>query len=361
MATDDRRIVGEARINAYLRDYLRRLKLDVSMQEVEPDRCNLIAEFSPWRAKRTVVLGPHTDTVSVANMTIDPFGAKIRGGRLYGRGACDTKGPMAAMLWALKQFVSSTAVRASKTRILFVGLMGEESGNDGARALMKQGLRANFAIAAEPTELNIVHSHKGALWFRLITRGKTAHGSIPQSGKNAIYKMSHAVDYLSSAYASSLAKKGNPALGCATVNVGVIRGGQQINIVADRCEIEVDRRTLPSESHPRILADLRRALAKRGISAQTEIVRDCRPLWTRPNHPMLRQLLVATQGILPRARCVGAPWFCDAAIFAEHRIPSVAFGPGNIAQAHTANEYIELAQLERGAQVFLEFLRKVAA
>ncbi len=359
IGSSDPLVMGEARVAAYLKDFLRRLKLDVEFQMVEPNRPNVIATFAPRGAKRSVLLGPHTDTVAVANMTIDPFGAKIRGGKLYGRGACDTKGPMAAMLWALNNFVTSPAAKDCRTEIIFVGLMGEEAGNDGARALMKSGFKASFGIAAEPTGMNIVHTHKGALWFKIITHGKTAHGSMPHKGENAIYKMAHVVDVVRTLKPLKALKEEEKLLGKPTVNVGKIHGGQQINIVPDRCEIDVDRRTLPSESHPRILADIRQALAKRGLKAETKIVRDCRPLWTDPANPFIETLLRSSRAYAPDARLVGAPWFCDAAIFAEHGVPSVAFGPGSVAKAHTADEFIELDQLRLGAEVFLDFLRKL--
>lgn len=359
MAGADARISGEGKIADYLRHFFRRLKFDVELQEVETDRPNVVARFAPRRAKRTIALAPHTDTVSVANMSVAPFGARIRGGKLYGRGACDTKGSMAAMLWAMGQWVQSPAAKNCRSQIVFTGLMGEESGNNGARALMRRGFRADFAIVGEPTGLEIVHAHKGALWFALSTRGKTAHASTPRKGHSAIYDMARALDYLRGEYSIALARKKNELLGSPTVNVGVIRGGQQINIVPDHCRIEVDRRTLPDESHAAILSYLRRALAARGVKVRMEIVRDCCPLETRSDHPLILVLRSCVREQGPRGKLVGAPWFCDAAIFAEHGIPAVAFGPGRAARAHTANEFIELEQLQQGAQIFLRFLHSI--
>ena len=359
MGSTDPNITGEERIAQFLTDFFRKLRLDVEHQKVEPHRPNVIARFTPAHFQQTIVLAPHLDTVSVANMTIDPFGAKIVGNRLYGRGACDTKGPMAAILWALKNFVEDSSARRCRTKIIFAGLMGEESGNDGARFLMKRGLHADFGVAVEPTGLDIVHTHKGALWFRLITRGKTAHGATPHQGQNAIYKMAQVIEFLSGEYSARLARKSNPLLGRATVNVGGIRGGQQINMVADWCEVEIDRRTLPNESHEKILTGLRMALAKRGLRVETKIIRDCQPLATKANHPMIRLLAQSARKFSPHSKRVGAPWFCDAAIFAAHGIPSVAFGPGRIGKAHTADECIELDQLRQGAEIFLDFFRKL--
>ena len=158
---------GEARMVAYLGDFFRKLGLDVECQEVEPGRANVLARFASRGGKRLLALAPHTDTVSVAGMTIDPFGGEIRAGRLSGRGATDTKGSLAALLAGLANALRQKAFREGDLDVCFCGLMGEESGNDGARALMQRGFRADFAIAGEPTDCRIVYAHKGALWLRM--------------------------------------------------------------------------------------------------------------------------------------------------------------------------------------------------
>jgi acetylornithine deacetylase/succinyl-diaminopimelate desuccinylase-like protein len=221
-------------------------------------------------------------------------------------------------------------------------MMGEENGNHGAFSLMKRGFKADFVVAGEPTNCRVVHTHKGAIAFRIITRGKSIHSSMPECGESAIKKMAAVVDYLLGEYTDSLAQIHHPVLGSPTTNVGLIRGGSQINIVPDYCEIEVDRRTLPGEDHEKILRYLRERL-----SVEVEMIGVCAPLYTDPQHPFIRALGQET---------VGAPWFCDAAIFAEHGIPGAAFGPGNVAQAHTADEYIELGEVFRAAQIVEKFL-----
>jgi acetylornithine deacetylase/succinyl-diaminopimelate desuccinylase family protein len=333
---------GEGRVAEYVSDFLRKLALDVEVHEVAPGRPNVIGRFSSRGSRKSIAFAPHTDTVSVAGMTIDPFGAGVRDGRLYGRGACDTKGSLAAMLAALTNAVRQKEFREGDLDVCFCALMGEESGSHGARALLQRGFKTDFAIAGEPTNCRVVHTHKGAIAFRIITRGKSVHSSMPERGESAIKKMAVVVDYLLGEYADSLAKIHHPALGSPTTNVGVIRGGSQTNIVPDYCEIEVDRRTLPGEDHEGILRHLRERLF-----VDVELIGACAPLCTDPQNPFIRALGQET---------VGAPWFCDAAVFAEYGIPAVAFGPGNGAQAHTADEYVELGEVFRATQIVEKFL-----
>ncbi|HXI83927.1 MAG TPA: M20 family metallopeptidase [Verrucomicrobiae bacterium] len=343
---------GEAQIAEYIAEVLRKLALDVELREIEPGRPNIIGKFTSRGAKRSVAFAPHTDTVSVAGMTIDPFAAEIRDGKLYGRGACDAKGPLAAMLAALANAVRKKEFREGDLDVYFCAVMGEESGNYGAKALAESGFKVDFAVAGEPTEGRIVYTHKGALWCKIVTRGRSAHGSLPEKGVNAIGKMAEVVRYLLGDYTHVLAKAADPVLGAPTVNVGTIRGGTQSNIVPDYCEIEVDRRTVPGENHEEILATLRQTFHH--VPITTEILSDCPPLRTDPQNAFVQKLAEATGH--PESALVGAPWFCDAGILAQYGVPAVAFGPDNIAQAHTADEFVECRKVLHAAQVLERFL-----
>ena len=346
------RNTGEARITEYVAEFLRKLALDVELREVEPGRPNVIGKFTSRGAKRSVAFAPHTDTVSIAGMAIDPFGGEVRDGKLYGRGACDAKGSLAVMLAALANAVRQKEFREGDLDVYVCALMGEESGNHGAKALAESGFRVDFAIAGEPTDCRVVHTHKGALWCKVITRGRSVHGSMPEKGESAIGKMAEVVQYLLGDYTHALAKTVDPVLGQPTVNVGTIRGGTQNNIVPDYCEIEVDRRTLPGEVHEDILAALRKTF--RHLPITTEILSDCPPLRTDPQNGFIQKLARATGD--SQYALVGAPWFCDAGILAQYGVPAVAFGPGSIAQAHTAHEFIELKEVLRATQMLEGFL-----
>lgn len=226
--------------------------------------------------------------------------------------------------------------------------MDEEAGQAGAAAAAGS-LPVEFAVVAEPTGMDVVHTHKGTLWLEILARGKASHSSQPQAGRNAIYTMSRAIRFIEEIIGPELAAMPDPVLGSPTISAGLIRGGSKINVVPDRCSLEVDIRTIPGmDVYAAKLADRFRELSP---DLDVRIIKQTDPLYTDPAHPVVAALN-KTGSVL-----VGAPWFCDAAIFANAGIPSIAIGPGSINQAHTANEYIEIAALEEGAARFSKFLR----
>ncbi|MBC8125727.1 MAG: M20/M25/M40 family metallo-hydrolase, partial [Gloeobacteraceae cyanobacterium ES-bin-144] len=179
---------GEETLAIFLSGWLESIGAEVCLEEIQPGRPNLIARFAPLDGRPRILLGPHLDTVGVAGMTINPFGGEIRDGRIWGRGASDTKGPMAAMLWALHE--NSGALADSPIAIDFVAFMGEESGQHGSKDFAKRhSADYVFALVGEPTSMDIVHVSKGSLWATLRATGKAAHSSMPECGENAILKL----------------------------------------------------------------------------------------------------------------------------------------------------------------------------
>jgi acetylornithine deacetylase/succinyl-diaminopimelate desuccinylase-like protein len=343
---------GERRVAEFLSTVAALAGLDVEFQNVLPNRANLLARLSPsGKVRRRVLLVPHLDTVTVTDDT--QFIPRRKQGRLYGRGACDTKGSVAAMLGALCDIARSKR-RPLETEIIFAGVVDEENAQAGSRALAASGMKADLAIVGEPTCLKVVTAHKGSLWLRLETRGKSAHGARPDLGRNAVHEMARIVDALETDYARALRKRRHPLLGCPTVSVGMIHGGTQPNIVPDRCAISVDRRTLPGETETNVRREIAAFLAQRGFKAafSSEKLSPCLPLETNSRLPLVRQFLRCNGQRTP----LGVHYFCDAAVLAEGGIPSVVFGPGNIAQAHTPDEWISLASLEEGTRLIRRFL-----
>jgi acetylornithine deacetylase/succinyl-diaminopimelate desuccinylase-like protein len=325
--------------------------LDVEFQPVAKGRSNLLARLSPrGKVRQRVLLAPHLDTV---NATEEQFTPGKRNGRVFGRGACDTKGSVATMFTALCEMAQS-GQRPADTEITFVGLVDEEHGQAGSRALVASGLRADLAIVGEPTRLEVVTAHKGTLWLELETRGKAAHGSWPELGRNAIHTMARIVDLLQTTYAKELRRRRHPLLGCATVSVGAICGGTQANIVPDRCTILIDRRTLPGETSAGVRREFMAALRRRNLQAAFVEKRlpDCLPLETNPKLPLVARFLESVGQRKP----VGVRYFCDASVLGGGGIPSVVFGPGDIAQAHTADEWVSVEALERGKGLLRRFL-----
>jgi acetylornithine deacetylase/succinyl-diaminopimelate desuccinylase-like protein len=349
------RDAGETRVAQFLGVAAARAGLDVDFQKVAPGRSNVTARLSPQgKIKQRILLAPHMDTVAPSSQ--DQFRPRVAGGRLHGRGACDTKGSIAAMLTALGVLARNPRCPAA-TEIIFAGLVDEENAQAGSRALVASGLRADLAIVGEPTRLRIITAHKGSVWLRIETRGKSAHGSCPELGKNAVHLMARVVDWLETDYARQLRRRRHPLLGCATVSVGSISGGTQPNIVPASCVATVDRRTLPGESEKSVRDELRGLLRRHGLSVAIESQKSasCLPMETDPNLPLVRTLLKLARQSKPS----GANYFCDASVLARAGMPSVVFGPGDIAQAHTADEWVELKSVDRAAAMLLKFLQSL--
>ena len=337
---------GEEACAHWIADFLAASGTRAELRPVFPGRPNVVASFPSDRVgKPRILFAPHTDTVSVVGMTVPPFAGEIRDEKLYGRGASDTKGPMAAMLWALTEAMPFIAELPFE--IWFAGLVGEEAGQHGAKALADQE-KFDFVIAGEPTDLKTVHTHKGSQWTKLRTRGHAVHASRPDDGVNAIYRMMDAIECIRTEVIPELTLLDDPVLGRPTVSVGTISGGSKINIVPDHCEVGVDVRTIPGQDP----AILERLLRSRVPDIEIESLGSM-PLQTDPSHPLIG--LLGECGSKP----VGAPWFCDAAVFAAKGCPAVALGPGSISQAHTADEFIALADIEEGGRFFLNFLSRL--
>jgi acetylornithine deacetylase/succinyl-diaminopimelate desuccinylase-like protein len=336
---------GEDAIAHFVGNFLEEAGAKVEYEEIAPGRPNVYGLWpSPSPDAKRILFAPHLDTVTVEGMTVDPFGAEIRDGRLYGRGSSDTKGSVAAMLWALK------SVDPSKLNVAvgFAGLADEESAQIGAKVCAERRM-ADFVVVGEPTNLDVVYTHKGTAWIEIETQGRSAHGSTPAAGVNAIDRMANVLQVLKQHFAHLCPVHVNPILGPATLSTGVIRGGSKINVVPDRCVAEIDIRILPGqESMPQAIDDFFR---EQEILATVRPIKVSAPLYTDPKHPYIQQFV----GL--GSKLAGATWFCDAAFFAMESTPAIAIGPGFIAQAHTADEFIQVADLERGARFFTAFLK----
>jgi acetylornithine deacetylase/succinyl-diaminopimelate desuccinylase-like protein len=346
--------VGEAACAQFIAQRLEDLGARVELREILPGRPNVLGCFPADRpGKPKLLLCPHTDTVSVTGMSIDPFQAERREGRVYGRGATDTKGTITAMLCALWE------LRAELPRlqheIWFAGLMGEEAGNEGAGAVAADFKGADFALVGEPTQCEIVNTHKGVTWLLVTTHGHSVHSATPELGVNAIYKMADVIRCVRDRLVPAFAQYTDPVLGAPTASAGVVRGGSKVNIVPDACALELDLRTIPAQQDRTKLVDEVTALLRQAVAdVKVELIRAHQPLYTAPTHPCVQALMAAG------GHCVGAPWFCDGSLLASAGgIPSVAAGPGNIAQAHTVDEWLAEDDLARGVQFYTDFLRRV--
>jgi acetylornithine deacetylase/succinyl-diaminopimelate desuccinylase-like protein len=287
-------------------------------------------------------------------MTIDPFGGELRDGKIWGRGASDTKGSAAAMLWALYELRAE--IPTLPVEVHFVGFMSEESAQLGSQHFAKHHGRYDLALVGEPTSLKTVFRHKGCLWADVHTTGVAVHGATPELGVNAIVKMSRLVQALDTEFRDLLAEAGGADewLGVSTINLGMIQGGTRSNIVADACKLRVDIRTTPGLAKAggamQLLSDF---VARHDETAHVTAASEAFCLDTDPANPFIQKLMSAG------ADLSGAPWFCDAAFLAVAGTPAIAIGPGSIAQAHTKDEFIAVKDLEEGVAFFKRFLRSL--
>jgi acetylornithine deacetylase len=347
----------ETRLSDFLTQHLTQLGLAVERQMVRPGRDNVIATFTPPSPSKTILLEVHQDTVPIDGMTIDPFCGEIREGRLFGRGACDVKGAMASMLIALERLVRRSPVGSA--RVILACTVDEEHTFLGVQQLART-IQADAALVAEPTRLKIVHAHKGVVRWHLTTKGVSCHSSTPERGINAIYRMGNLLPFIER-YAEELrTSRSDPLLGPPTLSVGRIEGGLSVNTVPDFCRIEIDRRLIPGESPWEAVRHFHEALDHR---VGKSISFDCSSPWlhcpalaSQRETSIARALEQSIVAVVGRCDYEAVPYGTDASTLAAAGIPTVVFGPGDIAQAHTSDEWIELDQVDAAAEILYHLI-----
>jgi acetylornithine deacetylase/succinyl-diaminopimelate desuccinylase family protein len=346
----------ETRLTNYVEAWLGELNVPCQRQPLAPGRDNLLAWYKAPQSRRLILFDVHQDTVPADGMTIPPFEPHIAGGLLHGRGSCDVKGSMAAMLTAFARLVRERPIGSAS--VLLACTVDEEFTHTGSSRLAETDHKADLAIVAEPTSLNLVDCHKGALRWKVRARGVACHSSTPHLGQNAIYRMRRVLESLEN-YAESLSwSPADPILGPASLSVGRIEGGQSVNVVPDWCEVEIDRRLIPGEEAGQCLRQLREILDQRlGSPDWLEFGEPwvhMPPLSARAAEwldPLCGAIATATGR---RPKVMGVPFGTDAGPLNQKGTPCVVFGPGDIAQAHTKDEWIELEQVHLAAQAYFQ-------
>ena len=318
-------------------------------QEFAPGRKNLIA----WLPSGKPLIGftGHLDTVPLgaAPWACDPFAGEIADGKLYGRGSSDMKAGVAAMTVAALRAVQN---RSEHPGIVLIFTGGEESGSIGARGLQDFSSRVGDVgalIVAEPTSNFPLVGHKGALWLEALTSGKTAHGSMPEQGDNAIYKAARAVSKLEQ---FRFQGEEHPVIGKATLNVGTISGGLNLNSVPDKTRLEIDIRTTPEQDNDTILKDVTQLL---GEEVSLSEIMNLPPVWTDPEDPWVQEVFAITADVLdwqPEPRSVA--YFTDASalVSALDSPPTLIMGPGEAVLAHQTDEYCRIDRIEQAVELY---------
>lgn len=347
---------GEAELASFIESFFARHGIPTGRQTtVLPGRDNVLARLPGLDRSRTIVLEAHMDTVSIAGMSIPPFDPVIRDGRLHGRGSCDTKAGLAAMMHTLADLKQEGIVPPCD--VLLAAVVDEEYSYRGVVRLCED-LRADAAIVAEPTELRAVIASKGVLRWTIEVQGKAAHSSKPHLGVNAIQHMRRVLEALEQDDAR-LALRSHPLVGQATCNVGVIRGGVQVNFVPDLCSIELDRRLLPGETAEAALAEYQQLLgAVPGVSARNvePLLLVDEALDTPPSATVARVASQTLAAMGLNAELCGVPYGSDASKLSRAGVPSIVFGPGSIDQAHAADEFIETSEVLTALDFYRRFV-----
>ncbi len=343
----------EEELARFLARRLRAIGFEVSLEEVEPGRPNLIAHL-PGKGKTLMFCG-HMDTVPPDSP--DQLRPRVEGGRLYGRGACDMKGALAAMVCALEALTREGPAGP----LLFLATVGEETGFLGMRRFMARHRdRIAGCIVGEPTSLEVGIAHKGGAWIELTTIGRPAHGSTPERGVNAVYYMALLVRAIQEELAAALRERPHPLLGPGTVNVGLIRGGTRPNVVPARCTIQVDRRLLPGETPEGATEELRALVGnlKREhpeLAVEMRLVQSYPPLEVGTDEPVVRAVIGACRAVRGKEpELVGLSYGTDGALSRAGGIPTVICGPGSATQAHTEGESVDVAELVAATHIYVE-------
>jgi acetylornithine deacetylase len=337
---------GEREIAELIAAEMRRGGLDVSIETVTHGRPNVVGVLDGRAKGRTLMFCGHTDTVGVTGMS-DPFTPVERDGRLYGRGAQDMKGGVAAMIAAATAIAQRGGLASG--RIIVACVVDEEHSSIGADALVTSW-RADAAIVTEPTDLEIAVGHKGFAWVDITVEGKAAHGSRPADGQDAILRLGRVLGKLESLDQGLQAKPPHPLVGTGSLHASIIEGGRELSSYPDRATLQMERRLLPGEVESLALDEVQEILQELRQSDPT-FCGSARTMFSRPAYEilpghelphLLARAFASLGGGTPRT--TGASFWTDAAVLGHAGIPSILFGPGG-AGLHSIEEYVNVADV----------------
>ncbi len=332
---------GEAQIASALAAHMRRIGLDVHLQEVAPGRPNVIGLLEGRAPGRSLMFCGHVDTVGVEGMEA-PFVPEMRSGRIYGRGSQDMKGGVAAMVDAARQAAARGLARG---RLIVAAVVDEEYASLGADALVRDW-RADGAVVTEPTDLQVAIAHKGFAWIDIETLGRAAHGSRPGDGRDAIMRMGRVLQRLEVLDRELQSRPPHPMMGAGSLHASIVSGGCELSSYPDRCRLQMERRTIGGESEESALREVTtilEALAREDpeFEASATLTFSRPPYELSPNHALPRMLVEAVESLGSRTSTgtTGMSFWTDAAVLGAAGIPSVLFGPGG-AGLHSREEYV---------------------
>ena len=347
---------GEAEIGTYVADVLSDLGLDVKLYKLKPDRVNVVGILKGVGEGRSLLLNAHLDTVGVDGMIIDPFGAEIRNGRLYGRGSQDMKGSLAAMMGAAKAFVDTGIELAGD--LIITGVADEEYASIGSEDLVRH-VSADGAIVTEPTDLSLCRAHRGFIWHEVETFGRAAHGSRFKEGVDANMRMGRFLAQLDNLEQELRNRPAHPLVGPPSLHAARIRGGLEISTYAAHCLLEIERRTNPGETESQATAEIQSIIDRLESDDPTFKASLKATFWREPFEVGEEALLVKiledsmTNQLGSKPAHSGQTFWTDAALFAAAGMETALVGPvGN--GLHSEEEWVDLQSVVDLAHILAE-------
>ncbi len=335
---------GEAELGAYVAEELEKMGLETNYHEIEPRRANTVGVLKGSGGGRSLLLNAHMDTVGVEGMTIDPFGAEIKDGRIYGRGSQDMKASLAAMMAVAKAFVDAGVTLGGD--LLITGVADEEYASIGTEALI-EAYSADAVIVTEPTDMQICRAHRGFIWYDIETIGRAAHGSRYAEGIDANMRMGRFLSQLEKLEQELLTRQGHPLTGPPSLHAARLRGGKEVSVYAASCLLQMERRTAPGETQDQATAELQEIVDR--LSAADETFKaTVNPTFRREPFVIEEdaKIVQTLEGALgnrlgQKTPHRGQTFWTDAALFAEAGMETVLIGPTGYG-LHSAEEWVDI-------------------
>jgi succinyl-diaminopimelate desuccinylase len=346
----------ESAIGDFVRGYLKKMGVRTKSFVFAKNRVNIIGYLPGKKGGRSLLLTPHLDTVPAGkSWSFDPLRAKVVGPRMYGLGTTDCKCNLACGLEAINALVEDN-IRLDY-ELIFAATADEESGSElGLIPLLNKGiLKPDAAVVLDADDFEIVITQKGLMHLKVKVKGKKAHGAYPWLGVNAI---DISLDILADLKELGFARRKNKYLHPPTINIGTIKGGDKVNVVADWCEFELDFRFLPGEYGEDILGRVRKIIRKHSRCFEIEAEGIQKPYFISPDHELVRSLAGSMRARKIKPLIRGSEGATVITFFQDKGIPAIATGFGSEGQAHMADEYVKVENLYRGADVLADFLKR---
>jgi succinyl-diaminopimelate desuccinylase len=347
---------GVRELAEFLRNFFMNYGIESYLHDLGHHQLNLIASIG--KGENTILLASHLDTVEIQGMTVPAFGKRDKD-IIYGRGACDMKGGIAAMVSALINLSSEKL----KNKIVFLADAGEEQQSIGADYFLKSKYsHYDYVVVGEPTNLKPVVTHKGVMWIQVIFKGKTAHASFPERGNNAIVSANLFIQHLIKELIPKLSKKKDHFLGSPTLNIGEIHGGSGVNVVAAECNVNIDRRYLPDEEREEVFEEIKEIAHRIAHKTKTRVtVKEMKETST-PRRisfkmPADHEFIKTVTKILKEMNLSGipssVPFWTEASLFTQNNtVPGIVIGPGDPSLAHSPNEHVSVEEVIKASEIY---------